>query len=273
MIWRGLLISALLWTPPLFAEPDPPGMDEMMDSMQGGEAPPDARDPFAYADGLELGPMPGMDMADDELYYQVLFEELEYFNGRDSDGVQVDGQAWIGGDFNKLWLEFEGGREEGKTTATRTEILWDRTIATYWSSQVGLRNDSNAGPGRNWLAFGVQGLAPYWFEVEAMGYVGENGRTAFRGELSYDLRLTQRMVLQPNLELNVYGKDDEDRGIGSGLSDIDLAVRLRYEIYREFAPYLGISYSRKYGDTADFARENGEETEDFQVLIGLRLWY
>jgi copper resistance protein B len=142
-------------------------MDEAMDKMQGGSPPPNARDPHAYSDGLELGPMPGMDMADDEAYYRILTEELEYFNSNEGNGIQIDGQAWIGGDFNKLWLEFEGGRENGNTSATRTEILWDRTFATYWSTQLGVRNDSNEGPGRDWLAFGVQGTAPYWFEVEA----------------------------------------------------------------------------------------------------------
>lgn len=277
-----LLLSTALQSLVAFAEQDKQdmemhgadmNMDQMMDSMQGGSPPPDARDPDAYADGLELGHLPGMNMADDEPYYRIITEEFEYFNGQDSNGVQFDGQAWFGGDYNKVWLEFEGGRENGNTTATRTEILWDHTITTYWSSQLGVRNDSNEGPGRDWLAFGVQGLAPYWFEVEAMGYVGENGRSAFRGEVSYDLLFTQRLILQPNFEINIYGKDDEDRGIGSGVSDIDLALRLRYEIRREFAPYIGLSYQREYGKTGDYSRAAGEDKDDVRVMVGLRLWY
>lgn len=269
---KPLLLVLALTSTPTWAE-SMPSMDEAMDKMQGGSAPSDARDPDDYADGLDLDLMPGLDMADDDPYYRILTEELEYFNGNDGHGFQVDGQAWVGGDINKLWLEFEGGRKNGEMTANRTEILWDRNIATYWSSQLGLRHDAHAGPSRDWLAFGVQGLAPYWFEVEAMGYVGENGRTAFRGEVSYDLLLSQRLVLQPNVEFTLYGKDDADRGLGSGLSEVDLDLRLRYEIRREIAPYIGISYSRKYGETADYAQAAGEDIDESRIMVGLRLWY
>lgn len=258
---------------PAWAENDSHDMDAAMDNMQGGSAPPDARDPHAYSDGLEMEMLPGMDMADDEPYYLILTEELEYFNGNDGNGFQFDGQAWVGGDIHKLWLEFEGGRQNGEASATRTELLWDRNIATYWSTQLGVRHDFEGGPSRSWLAFGVQGLAPYWFEVEAMGYVGESGRTAFRGEVSYDLLLSQRLVLQPNVEVSLYGKDDADREIGSGLSEVEMGLRLRYEIQREFAPYIGLYYRRAYGDTADFAEAGGEDIDETRLMIGLRLWY
>lgn len=268
-----VFLCGLLWSSYVLAQTDVTGQPHSSDSMQGGSVVGDARDPEAYSDGLPLSLLPGIDMAEDDLFYQVIFEEFEYFNGKDSHGFQFDGQAWVGGDFNKLWVEHEGGWKDSNTSASRTELLWDHAIATYWSSQIGVRVDANDGPSRSWLAFGVQGLAPYWFEVEAMGYIGENGRTALRGEVRYDLLLTQRLILQPTLDIDIYGKDDSDRGVGSGLSEIDLGLRLRYEIYREFAPYIGISYSRAYGDTADLARDNGEETEDFQILLGLRLWF
>ena len=248
-------------------------MDQMVDSMQGGSPPPDARDPDAYADGLVNGPMPGMRMADDEPYGMVLLEKFEYYNGNEGNGLLMDGQAWYGGDYNKLWLKADGERSGGEQQGTRFEVLWDHAITTYWGTQLGIRHDAFQGPQRDWLAFCVQGLAPYWFEIEATAYVGENGRTAARLETNYDLLLTQRLILQPNFEVNFYGKDDRDREIGSGLSDMDLSLRLRYEIRREIAPYIGIAYRRKFGDTADFARDEGEDVGEARLMIGLRLWY
>ena len=248
-------------------------MDQMMDDMQGGSPPPGARDPDAYADGLKMGPMPGMDMADDKLYGMILLEKFEYFNGDEDNGALFDGQAWYGGDFNKLWIKADGEHSSGEQQATRYEALWDHAITAYWGTQLGIRHDAHQGPGRDWLAFGVQGLAPYWFEVEATAYVGENGRTAARVEANYDLLLTQRLILQPNIEANFYGKDDRNRDIGSGLSDMDLSLRLRYEFKREIAPYIGVAWRQKFGDTADFARNEGEDDEEFRVMLGLRLWY
>ena len=155
-----LLLLPLMATPAR-AESGMPNMEQAMDKMQGGSAPPDARDPGAYAAGLELDLKPGLDMADDDPYYRVLTEELEYFNGNEGHGFQLDGQAWVGGDLNKLWLEFEGGRQNGETTASRTELLWDRNIATYWSTQIGVRHDAHEGPGRDWLAFGYRRKRPH----------------------------------------------------------------------------------------------------------------
>ena len=172
-----------------------------------------------------------------------------------------------------MWLKADGERSGGEQQGTRFEVLWDHAITTYWGTQLGIRHDAFQGPQRDWLAFGVQGLAPYWFEIEATAYVGENGRTAARLETNYDLLLTQRLILQPNFEVNFYGKDDRDREIGSGLSDMDLSLRLRYEIRREIAPYIGIAYRRKFGDTADFARDEGEDVGEARLMIGLRLWY
>ena len=217
--------------------------------------------------------MPGMRMADDEPYGMVLLEKFEYYNGNEGNGLLMDGQAWYGGDYNKLWLKADGERSGGEQQGTRFEVLWDHAITTYWGTQLGIRHDAFQGPQRDWLAFGVQGLAPYWFEIEATAYVGENGRTAARLETNYDLLLTQRLILQPNFEVNFYGKDDRDREIGSGLSDMDLSLRLRYEIRREIAPYIGIAYRRKFGDTADFARDEGEDVGEARLMIGLRLWY
>lgn len=250
---------------------DMSGMD--MGSMQGGDPPPNARDPD-YSDGLVSDSKHDLHMADDAWFGGVILEKFEYFyNDDDVDGFRFDGDAWYGGDYNKLWLKAEGGRSGGDNSATRTEALWNHAITPYWNTQLGLRHDAWEGPGRNWAVFGIQGLAPYWFEVDAAFYAGENGRTAFRGEVDYDFLLTQRLILQPTAEVNIYGKDDEDRGIGSGLSELGLGLRLRYEIKRELAPYIGVAWHRKFGDTADFARAEGEETEEAQLLLGVRFWY
>lgn len=240
-------------------------------TMQGGLAPPDARDADAYADGLVSGPMPGMDMADHEPFGMLLLDKFEY--AEKDRSLRLDGEAFYGGDYNKIWLKADGGRANGHLAATRLELLWDRIFTAYWSTQIGVRRDVGEGPGRNWAAFGVQGLAPYWFEVEATAYVGENGRSAARLEASYDLLFTQRLILQPNVEINLYGKNDPAREIGSGLSDIDFGLRLRYEIRRQFAPYIGVSWKRKFGTTANFARAAGKDTSDTQLVAGMRIWF
>jgi copper resistance protein B len=251
------------------------GMDmgSMMKSMQGGSAPPDARDPDVYADGLALGHMPGMDMEDDVIRAQLLLDRLEVFRSSDSHGQAIDAQGWIGGDIDKLWLKVDGERAEGKLGATRTEALWNHAIATYWGLQAGVRHDFGDGPGRTWAAFGFQGLAPYWFDLQATAYVGQGGRTALRFEPEYDLLLTQRLILQPNVKVNLYGKNDRERGIGSGLSDMEAGLRLRYEFSRKFAPYVGVVYNRKFGDTARYASDAGKSASETRLVGGVRIWF
>ncbi len=244
--------------------------DMQMENMQGGKPPPDARDPDVYAEGVARGPMHGMDMADDASHAYLLLDKFEYLRSR---GFRLDAQGWYGGDRDKLWLEVDGERKDSKLRGTRTEALWDRTFSTYWSSQLGARHDFGDGPGRNWAAFGVQGLAPYWFELQATAYVGESGRTAARAEFDYQQLLTQRLVLQPNIEINLYGKNDRARNIGSGLSEIEAGLRLRYEITRQFAPYIGVSWRRKFGNTAAFARATGEDVRDTKLVAGVRVWF
>jgi copper resistance protein B len=247
------------------------GMDH--GQMQGGSAPADARDPD-YSDGISSGPMHGMHhMHGKSVLASLVINRLEQFHGDDANGQAIDAQAWLGSDLSKLWFKLDGERSDGRLGATRSELLWNRAISPYWGMQVGARHDFGEGPGRNWAAFGFQGLSPYWFEVEATAYVGESGRTAFRIEADYELLLTQRLILQPDVELNVYGKDDRARDIGAGLSDLEVGLRLRYEITRKFAPYAGVVWSRKFGRTADFARASDGEVSDTQLVAGLRLWF
>lgn len=247
-------------------------MDMQGMQMQGGKAPPDARS-ADYSNGIGYGSISGLHMLDDAAFGMLLIDRLEYFDGRNDNGVALDAQGWYGTDANKLWVKAEGERSAGRLQDLRTEALWARPLGIYWNTQLGVRHDFGVGPGRTWAAFGLQGLAPYFFDVEATFYVGQAGRIAFRFESEYELLLTQRLILQPRFEVNLYGRNDPQRGIGSGLSDAALGLRLRYEFTRKFAPYIGVEFERKFGQTADFARNAGEPAFDPRLVAGLHFWF
>ena len=213
-----------------------------------------------------------MEMNDAAPLGMLLVDQLEggYGNGVSSFGWYA--QGWYGGDYDKLWLRTEGEQLAGSTENARVELLWDHVFSRWWSAQSGLRHDFQPGAARDWLALGVQGMAPYFFKIEATAYVGDAGRTAARLRAEYDLLFTQRLILQPELELNAYGKDDPAAEIASGLSDLQLALRLRYEIHREIAPYIGIVWLSRLGGTADLARSQGKEVSVLQAVAGLRVW-
>lgn len=218
----------------------------------------------------EMAEMMAMD--DTAPFGMVAFDQLEWRDGDAGDAMFWDGRAWFGNDYDKAVLKTEGERLDGEYEGS-AELLWDHVISRWWSLQSGVAHDFGEGPSRTWAAVGVQGLAPYWFEVEAFAYVGDQGRTAANFTAEYEMFLTQRLVLQPKLELKLYGKDDPANGIGSGVSTTELGLRLRYEIRREFAPYLGVVWSQKFGETADLAREHGNDADDLQLVAGLRVWF
>lgn len=250
------------------------GMDHNTTSMQGGTAPPDARDPHAYAGGEDFGPIPPPRMGDEERFGALLIDRMEGVHTDDNTSLAYDVQAWYGRDYDRAVLKGEGDIDDGKLQDSHTDILWGHAVAAYWDTQLGLRYDSGTGlEDRTWLALGIQGLAPYWFEVDVAAYVGESGRGALRLEAEYELLLTQRLILQPRVEANVYGKRDPGHETGSGLSDVSAGVRLRYEVRREFAPYVGVEWAGKYGATADYARAAGEDPKEARVVAGLRVWY
>jgi copper resistance protein B len=209
--------------------------------------------------------MGGMDamMAEmgDQTYVHALLDQFEGRFGSESD-FRWNGQGWIGGDYDKLWVKSEGFVQGGRVTDGDQELLYDRAISTYFDLQAGLRSDLDSRTTRNWAAFGVQGLAPLFFEISATGYVSDSGHLAAKVEASYDLLLTQRLILQPEAELNLYSKADPGRRVGSGLSDIDAGLRLRYELTRKVAPYLGVTYSDQSGESADF-----------RLVAGIRAWF
>jgi copper resistance protein B len=153
--------------------------------------------------------------------------------------------------------------------------MYDRPIPhmRYFDAQVGVRTDLDSGPQRAWAALGIEGLAPGYFEIAPTLYLRVGGHIAGRITGSYDLLLTQRWIVQPEAELNFYSKDDPGRQIGSGFSDLDAGLRLRYEVTRKFAPYIGFAYNEKYGKTASYSRQAGETTNGAQFVFGIRIWY
>jgi len=210
-------------------------------------------------------------MDDTAAFAGVTLDQLEARFADSDDALAWDAQAFYGNDYNKAWLKTEGEHAGGAIENGDVELLWDRIFSRWWSVQAGGRHDFGEGPSRSWLALGVQGLAPYFLEVEATAYLGESGRSAARIKGEYDLRFTQRLILQPKLELNLYGRDDPRTGHMSGLSDVEIGLRLRYELRREVAPYLGVLWLRQVGQTADLARSRGHDVSDAQLLAGIRI--
>jgi copper resistance protein B len=245
-----------------------------MGSMQGGSPPPDARDPHAYAEGVSFTRGDARPrLADEQNFRSLLIDNLEVSRIDGETVLPYDVEAWFGRTYDRAVLKAEGDLENGDLADSRTELLWGHAIAAYWDTQVGIRYDSGEGPSRSWLAAGIEGLAPYWFDLEVTGYVGESNRTALRIDASYDMLIDQRLILQPRFEANFYGKDDFARGLASGLSDVSLALRLRYEIRRELAPYIGVERVSQHGGTEDLTRAAGGDSSDTRLTMGLRFWF
>lgn len=215
----------------------------------------------------------GHTVHDTAINYFVLFDQLEWQTGGGSDAFSWDTKGWIGQDRNRFWFRTEGDRVDARTEQAQVNLLYGRAIARWWDVTAGVRLDPLPDTPRTALALGVQGLAPYWFEVEASAYIEPSGRTHVRFETEYDLLITNRLVLQPLMEFEVYGRADRERLIGTGLSTGELGVRLRYEFRREFAPYVGVVWARKFFGTADLARGAGEDVAGARLAVGLRTWF
>ena len=226
-----------------------------------------------YSDGIGQGSMPGMDMSDSQPLGMLKIDQLELTDGRYATGQSWDVEGWYGNDSDKLWLRSEGDADHGRIEEGQVEALWSHAVAAFWNTQLGVRQDVGEGPHRQWAAFGIQGLAPYWFELEATGYLGPSGRAAARLRAEYELLFTQRLILQPEFELNLYGSDDPASRVGSGLSDTRLGLRLRYEVSRQFAPYVGIVWIHRNGTTVDYIRLGGQPSMDRQFVAGVRIWF
>ena len=215
------------------------------------------------------------EILDNQLFTLVKIDQLE-LRSQDGDALLVwEGQGRIGTDDDKLALKTEGEyfRAEGKVENAEVQLLYQRLISDFFDAQVGIRHDFKPDPSRTFGVIGINGLAPQWFEADASFFVSQKGDASVRLEAEYDILLTQRLVLEPSAEINLAFSDDRKTGVGSGLSDVELGLRLRYEFEREFAPYVGINWEQKVGTTANFASDEGEDTNVLSVVAGVRVFF
>lgn len=204
----------------------------------------------------------------------IMFNLAEYNARNGRDGYRWDAEGWFGGDINRFVVksEGEGAFREGVESA-EIQALYSRAIGPYFNLQAGLRYDFRPNPARTYAVVGVEGLAPYWFEVGGSLFLSNKGELLGRLEGYYDQRLTQRLVLQPRVELDFAAQDVPETRTGAGLSTAELGLRLRYEITRQFAPYIGVSYDAKAGQTARYARADGEDPTTVNFVMGTRIWF
>jgi copper resistance protein B len=216
---------------------------------------------------------------DDQVHIFLLTELLEYRRTGSEDGLRWDIYGWMGGDYNRLWIKTEGSHEASRTASgeAAAEVLYGRLVSPYWDFRIGIREEWQYGRGRDRLrtsaVMAFQGITPYWFDLQPSLFISKKGDVSARLTVDYDLLLTQRVVLQPRLETLVAAQKVEEFGVGRGINNIDLGLRLRYEITRKFAPYVGFSWKREIGETATLARREGKPVEDFSFVAGLRLWF
>jgi copper resistance protein B len=276
-------MPGMAMSPAQTGTPEMPGMPGMTTSgtaLPAGNAPAPAPPADHYADrAFPQGEMNGartsmMKESGRQNFHQVFFNLAEYQFHEGKDGYRWDGQAWFGGDINRLTVktEGEGTFREGVDSA-EVQALYSRAIGPYFNLQAGVRHDFQPSPTRSYATVGVEGLAPYMFETEAALFLSEKGDVLGRLAGWYDQRITQRLILQPRVELNLAAQDVPETRIGAGLSNAELGLRLRYEIAREFAPYVGISYDAKTGRTADYARADGRNPTTTSFVAGVRFWF
>jgi len=291
MIRCALLVVLALARPPLAAAqvppvPPPPAEDHSHHQMPAAPAddhaahqPPAAvvLPPFIpqLTDADRAAAFPDVHDAmahdDNAINYFVLFDQLEWQSG-DDDALGWDTKGWIGRDRERLWFRTEGERDGSRLAHAEAQLFYGRAIARWWDALAGVRQDARPGDAQTWVGVGLQGLAPYWFEVEATAYVSTAGQTHLRLKSEYELLVTNRLILQPLVEANVYGRADRSRGLGAGLSAVEGGLRLRYEFRREFAPYLGVTWQRRLFGAADEARANGARAGSTRFVLGLRVW-
>lgn len=205
----------------------------------------------------------------------VIIDRLEAGFGGHEDNYLWDIQGWSGGDINRFWWKSEGGGAFGDSLdEAEVQLLYSRAILPFWDFQAGVRQDYRPdGEDTTHLVLGVQGLAAYWFEIDAAAFLSTDGDLTARVEAEYDQRITQRLILQPRVEVDLAGSDIPELEIGSGLGSVDVGLRLRYEIRKEFAPYVGVEWSRAFGGTRDLIEAGGGDAEHTAVVVGLKAWF
>ncbi|MGW8192311.1 copper resistance protein B [Sphingomonas hankookensis] len=239
-----------------------PARDHLADRFWGAQAMAAARD---NALRREHGGMTfAMGLAD--------LAEVQLRKGR--DGYRWEGQGWIGGDIHRLWLKSEGEGEFGRAVGhAEVQALYSRALDPYWNLQAGIRHDIRPHPSRTYATVGIEGLAPGWFEVGGALFLSTKGELLGRIEGYYDQRITNYVTLQPRIEANLSAQDVAATGTGAGLSTMEAGLRLRYEGVREFAPYIGVAWERRFGRTARFGRARGDDTGGVSFVFGVRAWF
>ena len=269
-----LALAVLLTPSAALAQQPQPVHDHSAHGSQSKEKPKEPVPVLTDADRKAAFPpdLHGHATHDRQWHYMVLFDQLEW-KGRGNGGFALENTSWIGGDVDRVWIRAEAESDDGRLENATAHGLWGHSFSRWWDVVAGVRQDFRPGDPQTWAAVGIQGLAPQWFEVQATGYLGTGGRTQARFEAEYDLLLTNRLILQPLLEAELNGKSDPERGLGAGLSSIEGGLRLRYEFRRELAPYLGLTWERKFFGTADRAREHGDEVSSARLAFGVRTWF
>jgi copper resistance protein B len=204
----------------------------------------------------------------------ILFDLAEHQARKGGDGYRWEAEAWFGGDIDRFMVKTEGEGTFGEPIDdAEVQLLYSRAVAPYWNAHVGVRHDFRPDPSRTYAVVGIEGVAPYWFHLSGQLFLSDKGDFRARAEGSYDQRITQSLILSPRAEFNLSAQDMPTIGVGSGLTDLELGLRLRYEVRKEFAPYIGVEWSRKVGDTARYARAAGEDASVVNFVAGIRFWF
>lgn len=257
--------------------PDPPVAPPAPEALSG---PAHAAETIFPADQVVAARAELLETHGGSSSYRFLADQLEVGIRDGRDGyVWDDVQFWYGGDINKLWIKSQGEGTFGEgIESAEVQALWSRAIDPWFDLQAGVRHDFRPSPQRHYLVLGFQGLAPYWFEIDAAMFLSNKGDLSARFEAEYDQRITQRLILQPRVELDLAAQDVPEIGVGSGLSTAELGLRLRYEFFPTsspavIAPYVGVDYERAFGDTADFRRAAGDRVGGWSLVMGVRTWF
>ncbi|MGE0815390.1 MAG: copper resistance protein B [Vicinamibacterales bacterium] len=249
--------------------PAPPdAADHDHGAPQGQPAPPVTPDDRAVA----FPPVHAHVMEEARINSLVLFDQFEWQTGHGVQGLSVDASGWVGTDLDRVWFRVEGDRPNGRFEQAQMQALYGRAVSPWWTVLVGVRQDVRPGEPRTAAALGIQGLAPYWIELSATAYVEPGGRSHLRVEVEHDALVTRRVVLQPLVEFEIYSRGDRTLGLGRGLTTVDAGLRLRYEVRREFAPYLGLNWHGRFFGTAAGARAVGLPPRGAEFAVGVRFW-
>ncbi|MEJ7927770.1 copper resistance protein B [Sphingobium sp. AN641] len=248
---------AMLPAPPA---PPSPG-DHAADAIFGGAAMARARASLARESG-------GMAHA------MLLIDRLEWQARKGADGYTWEAEMWVGGDIDRLTIKSEGeGIAGGPLDDAEVQALWSHAVDPWWNLQLGVRQDIRPAPARSYVAAGIEGLAPYWFKVTATAFLSDKGDLMGRVEASHDVRLTQRVIATPRIEARFSAQDVAEQGIGAGLSELELGLRLHYAFSPRLAPYVGVEWAGALGDSARYARAAGDDARRTSMVTGVRLWF